>query len=125
MSAGKGGPDQPHKDVTDKAQQAAGPVSAPRRLLARIAVAIAPMREKASSSSLAAWVEARIPPAWRTPRQLILMAVLLLAIVLIIVTRATAFQPHPAPIAPLDRRPATMLRCRLTCIPQSPAPVRC
>ena len=97
MSAGKGGPDEPRKDVIDKAQHAAGAVSAPRRLLARIAAAIAPMREKASSSSLAAWVEARIPPAWRSPRQLILMGVLLLAIVLIIVTRATAFQPHPAP----------------------------
>jgi len=97
MSAGKGGPDEPRNDVTDKAQPAAGPVSVPRRLLARISAAIAPMREKASSSSLAAWVEARIPPAWRSPRQLILMAVLLLAIVLIIVTRASGFQSHPAP----------------------------
>lgn len=97
MSAGKGGPDESRKEVTDSEQQTAGSMSAPRRLVARISAAMASMREKATSSSLAAWVEARIPPAWRTPRQLIIMGVLVLVIVLIIVTRATAFQSHPAP----------------------------
>jgi hypothetical protein len=99
MSAGKGGPDGPRRDVTDNEQQTAGHVSAARRMFARISAAIAPFREKASasSSSLAARVEARIPPAWRRPWRLILFGVLLLLIVLIIVTRATAFQPHPAP----------------------------
>src|SRR5215472_10336416 len=96
MSAGNGGPDK-SRDVTDAAQHAAGRVSALRRIFARISAAMASMRQKASSSSLAARVEARIPPAWRSRRQLIIMGVLLLVIVLIIVTRATAFQPHPAP----------------------------
>jgi len=97
MSAGKGGPDEPRKEVTDNAQQTAGIVSAPRRVVARIPAAMASMREKASSSSMAAWLEARIPPAWRSPRQLLIIGALLLVIVLIIVTRATAFQSHPAP----------------------------
>src|SRR5215471_19218342 len=55
---------------------------------------------KASSSSLAAWVEAHVPPAWRRPRRLVLVgAVLLAAIALIIATRrpATTTPRHPAP----------------------------
>ena len=97
MSAGEGGPDESRRDVTDNPQQAAGPASAQRRVLARISAAVASVREKAVSSSLAARAEAIIPPAWRRPRRLLLMGVLLLVIVLIIVTRVTAFQSHPAP----------------------------
>jgi hypothetical protein len=97
MSAGKGGPDESRRKVTGAAQQPAGLEPAPRRMLARACAGIAIMREKASSNSLAAAVEARVPPAWRRPRRLIPTAALLAAIVLIIVTRLTAFQPHPAP----------------------------
>jgi hypothetical protein len=55
---------------------------------------------KASSGSLAAWVEAHVQPAWRRPRRLVLVgAVLLAAIALIIATRrpATTTPRHPAP----------------------------
>jgi Putative adhesin len=68
-----------------------------RHIFAGIAAAIAAVRGKASSSSLTALVMTRIPSAWRRPRRLILVGALLLAIVLIIVTRPAAFQPHPAP----------------------------
>src|SRR5215469_14435561 len=97
MSTGKGGPDEPRRDVTDKARQIAGPHSALRRMFAAICAAFASMRGKASSSSLAAKVKARIPPAWRRPRRMILVGALLLVIVLIIVTRSATLQPHPAP----------------------------
>jgi hypothetical protein len=93
MSTGEGGPEESRNDVTDKARQRPGPESALRRMLA----ATATVRRKASPSSLAALVEARIPPAWRRPRRLILVGALLLAIVLIIVTRTTTVQQHPAP----------------------------
>jgi hypothetical protein len=46
------------------------------------------------------WVEAHVPPAWRRPRRLVLVAaVLLAAIVLIVATRppATTMPRHPAP----------------------------
>ena len=88
MSTGEGGPDESGRDP-DKAPQKAGPESAPRRLLAGISAAIAVVREKVSSSSLAALVEARIPPAWRRPRRLVLLGAALALIVLIIVTRAS------------------------------------
>src|SRR5215469_12842984 len=97
MSAGKGGPDESRRDATDSAHQTAGPVSAQRRMLADISDAIASVREKAASSALVARVEASIPPARHRPRRLILLGVLLLAIVVITLTRVTAFQSHPAP----------------------------
>jgi hypothetical protein len=69
MSTGEGGPDEPRKDVTGKARQSA-----------------------------AGWVQAHVPPAWRRPRRLVLAGALLLAVVLIIVTRpATTISRHPAP----------------------------
>jgi DUF4097 and DUF4098 domain-containing protein YvlB len=68
-----------------------------RRILAAISAAIASVRSKASSGSLAALV-AHIPPAWRRPRRLILVAAVLLAIALIVVTRPapTTAPRHPA-----------------------------
>jgi hypothetical protein len=68
-----------------------------RRILAAISAAIATVRSKASSGSLAALV-AHIPPAWRRPRRLILVAAVLLAIALIVVTRPapTTAPRHPA-----------------------------
>jgi len=97
MSTGNGGPDESRRDVTDEERQTSGPQSVLRRMFARTCAAIAPMRGRASSSSLPALVKARIPPAWRRPRRLILVGALLLVIVLIIVTRSATFQPHPAP----------------------------
>jgi Putative adhesin len=57
-----------------------------RRILAGISAAIATMRRKASSDSLAA-LAAHIPRAWRRPRRLIFAGAVLLVIVLIVVTR--------------------------------------
>ncbi|HXB46422.1 MAG TPA: hypothetical protein VNW50_01570, partial [Streptosporangiaceae bacterium] len=74
-----------------------GPKTAVRRIFARISAAIVTIHGKVSSGSLRALVEARIPPAWRRPRRLILVGALLVAIVLIIVMRPHTFQPHPAP----------------------------
>jgi hypothetical protein len=93
MSTGKGGPGEWCRGVADKARQSAALQAALRRTLAGIAA----MRRKASSSSLAALAEARIPPEWRRPRRLILIGAVLLAIVLIIVTRSSTIQRHPAP----------------------------
>lgn len=69
-----------------------------RRILAGISAAIATMRSKASSSSLAALV-ARVPPGWRRPRRLVLVGALLLVIALIVATRPTPTTTprHPAP----------------------------
>src|SRR5258708_27684160 len=100
MSTEEGGPGKSRKDVTNRARQGASPEPAFRRILAGISAAIATMRSKASSSSLSAWVEAHIPPAWRRPRRLVLVGALLAAIALIIATRpgATTMPPrHPAP----------------------------
>jgi hypothetical protein len=68
-----------------------------RRILAGISAAIATMRSKASSSSLAALV-ARVPPGWRRPRRLVFVGALLLAIALIVATRPapTTTPRHPA-----------------------------
>ena len=97
MSTGKGGPRESRRDVTDKARQAAvGAKAAMHRTLAGISAAIAIMRGKASSGSLAALVT-RIPPSWRRPRRLILIGALLVAIVLIIVTAPATLQHRPAP----------------------------
>jgi len=54
------------------------------------------MRRKASSSSLAAWVRAHVPAAWRRPRRLMLVGAVLIVIALIITTRPTISR-HPAP----------------------------
>ena len=100
MSTEEGGPGKSRKDVTNRGRQRASPEPAFRRILAGISAAIATMRSKASSSSLSAWVEAHVPPAWRRPRRLVLVGALLAAIALIIATRpgATTMPPrHPAP----------------------------
>jgi len=97
MSTGKGGPDEPRSDMTDKARQTSGPQSALRRMFASISAATGTLRRQAASSSLAALREVRIPQSWRRPRRLILIGAVLLAIVLIFVTRSGTFNPHPAP----------------------------
>jgi hypothetical protein len=97
MTTGRGGPDESRKDVTDKAQLSARAQAALRSILAGTSAAVATMRRKAASSSLTAKVEARVPPEWRRPRRWILIGAVVLAVVLIIVTRATTVQRHPAP----------------------------
>jgi Putative adhesin len=71
-----------------------------RRILAGISAAIATMRSKASSSSLAT-LAAHIPPAWRRPGRLILAGAVLLAIALIVATRPA---PTTAPRYPAGTR---------------------
>jgi Putative adhesin len=71
-----------------------------RRILAGISAAIATMRSKASSSSLAS-LAAHIPSAWRRPGRLILAAAVLLVIALIVLTRPT---PTMAPRHPAGTR---------------------
>jgi Putative adhesin len=71
-----------------------------RRILTGISAAIATVRRKVASGSLAALV-ARIPPAWRRPGRLIFAAAVLLVIVLIVVTRPA---PAPAPRHPAGTR---------------------
>jgi hypothetical protein len=68
-----------------------------RRVLAGISAAIATMRSKLSSGSLAK-LAAHIPRGWRRPGRLIFAAAVLLIIVLIVVTR-------PAPVT-APRHPA-------------------
>jgi hypothetical protein len=97
MRTGKGGSGESRRGGTDKARLTADLNAAVRRMFAGASAAIAAMHGKVSSGSLGALVEARIPPAWRRPRRLILVGALLAAIVLIIVTRPTTFQHHPAP----------------------------
>jgi hypothetical protein len=97
MSTGKGGSDESRRDGTDKARQTVGLKVAARRMWAGVSGAIATMHGKVSSGSLGALVQARIPPAWRRPRRLILIGALLVAIVLIIVTAPATLQHRPAP----------------------------
>ena len=99
MSTEKGGPDDEwRRGLTDRRWQRASFEAAFRRLLASVSPAIATMRSKASSGSFAAWVEARVPPAWRRPRRLMLVGGLLVAaIAFIIATWPTATPRHPAP----------------------------
>jgi hypothetical protein len=98
MSTEGGGPDEPQKDLRNRARQRARLEVAFRRMLAGISAAGATMRGKASSGSLGTWVQAHVPPAWRRPRRLALVGILLLAaIALIIVTRPPATPRHPAP----------------------------
>jgi hypothetical protein len=97
MGTEGGRPDEPREDLANRARHRTSPESAFRRIPARISAATATMRSKWSSTSLAALVEARVPPAWRRPRRWMLAGALLLAaIVFTIATRPTA-QPHPAP----------------------------
>jgi hypothetical protein len=100
MSTEEGGPDEPRRDLTNRARRRAGLEATFRHTLAGISAAIATMRSKASSRSLAALVEGHIPPGWRRPRRLILVGTLLLAVIaLIIATRpaGTTTPRHPAP----------------------------
>jgi hypothetical protein len=97
MSTGKGGPDESRKELTDKKRLSARAQAMLRCIFAGISAAFATMFRRASSSSLAARLEGRIPPEWRRPRRWILIGAVVLAIVLIIVTRATTIQRHPAP----------------------------
>jgi hypothetical protein len=99
MSTEEGGPGEPRRDVTNRARQKASPQPAFRRILAGSSAAIAAMRSKASASSLAALVEAHVPPAWRRPRRLMLVGALLLAAIALIIAiwPATTMPRHPAP----------------------------
>jgi hypothetical protein len=98
MGTEEGGPDEPRKDLTGRGRQKASPEPAFRRVLAASSAAIAAMRGKASSSPLAAWVEAHVPPAWRRPRRLVLAAALVLAVILLIITTGPGTMPRrPAP----------------------------
>jgi hypothetical protein len=96
MSNEEGGPDKPRRDATQKPGLRASAESAFRQILAGIAAGIATVRSKASSSSLASWVEAHVPPAWRRPRRLILVGAAVAVIALIIVTRPTSPRSPPA-----------------------------
>ena len=97
MRTGKGGPDESRKDATDETRLSARAREALRATFAGISAVIATMVRKASSSSLAAKLEARVPPEWRRPRRWVLIGAVVLAVVLIIVTRATTIQRRPAP----------------------------
>lgn len=98
MSTGEGGPDKSRKDATNGAQRRTGPEPALRRMSAGVSSTVATMRSKASSSSVASWIEAHIPPAWRRPRRLLLVGAALLVVVVVIITTTPASTPsHPAP----------------------------
>ena len=99
MSTQKGGPDdKSRRNLTYRRRQWARLEPTLRRMIAGISAAITTMRSKASSGSLAALVQARVPPAWRRPRRLMLAsAVLLAAIALIITTWPAATPRHAAP----------------------------
>jgi hypothetical protein len=98
MSTGEGGPGEPGRDRTSGAPQRVGRQPTFRRILARSSAAIASIRGEALSSSLAALVEAHVPPTWRRPRRLVLAGALLLAAIVLIATTLTATVPsQPAP----------------------------
>lgn len=98
MSTEKGGPDESRKDATNEARQRAGPKSTSHRIRADIFAAIAIMRRKLSGTSLAATVEAHVPPAWRRPRRLALVGGLAaVLIVLVIANLPGSTARHPAP----------------------------
>jgi len=67
MSTGGRGPDEPRRNLTTS-----------------------------SLASLAAFAEAHVPPAWRRPRRLILVAAVVVAIIALIIGRSTG-PSHPAP----------------------------
>jgi hypothetical protein len=85
MSTEKGGPDESRKDTI-------------HRMRAGISGAIESMRRKLTGTSLAAKVEARVPPEWRRPRRLALVGgVVAVLIVLIIANLPRGTARHPAP----------------------------
>lgn len=47
--------------------------------------------------TLAAWVQAHVPPQWRRPRRLILVAAVLLAVIAVYLATRPTLQRHPAP----------------------------
>jgi hypothetical protein len=67
LSTEEGGPGQSRRDVTNRA------------------------------SSVAALVQAHIPPAWRRPRRLLVVAALLLVVIALIVSSRPTLSRHPAP----------------------------
>jgi Putative adhesin len=83
--------------MTKRARQRASFEPAVRRILAGISGATAAMRSKASSSSLAALAEAHVPPAWRRPRRLMLVGILLLAAIALIIGTLSRVPSHRAP----------------------------
>ncbi len=85
----------PRGDVTHDARRKASPRPAFRRMLEGRS-ATAAMRSMASSRSVAAWV-ARVPPAWRRPRWLMLAAAVLLAVIALIMSSGPTVPRHPAP----------------------------
>ena len=99
MSTEKGGPDdESRRDLTNRGGLRASFESTSRRMLAGISAAIATIRSQASSGSLAAMVEAHVPPAWRRPRRLMLASALLVAAIALIIAVWPAAAPrHPAP----------------------------
>jgi hypothetical protein len=88
-------PDKPRKDLTTRARWRASLEPAFRRILAGISAAIAAMRSKASPNSVAAWVEAHVPEAWRRPRRLLLAAGLLVIVILFIISNRSTTPPQP------------------------------
>src|SRR5262249_1882583 len=128
MSPEEGGPDKSGKDGSNGARQRASRQAAFRRIFAAGSAAMAAMRSKASSSSLAAWVEAHVPAAWRRPRRLVLAAAsLLAAVALIIATRppATTLPRHPAPgttVFQVDQRVALRFVHSTGSVPVSAGP---
>lgn len=98
MSTEKGEPDESRKDATNETRQTSGPQASFRRILAGISAAIAITRRRVSRTSVAAKVEAHVPPEWRRPRRLVIAAaVLVVLIVLIIANLPTGTARHPAP----------------------------
>jgi hypothetical protein len=98
MGTEGGGSDESHGDLTSWARHRASLERAFRRITAVISAAMVTMRRKASSSPVAPFVEAHVPPAWRRPRRLMLVGgLLLVAIALIIGTWPAATTRHPAP----------------------------
>ncbi len=107
MSTEEGGPDESRRDVANGARRKASPETGFRRMLVGSSAAIATMRSKASSSSVAALVEAHVPPAWRRPRRLMFVGVLLLAAIALVIATRPTLPRHPAPgttVFPIDHR---------------------
>jgi Putative adhesin len=101
MGTQEGGPDESRRDVTTRARQRAN------RILAGSSAAIATMRRKAASGSLAAWLRAHVPAAWRRPRRLMLVGAVLLVVIALIITTRPTISRHPAPgttVFPIGQR---------------------
>jgi hypothetical protein len=54
-------------------------------------------RRKLTNNSLAAFVEAHVPPAWRRPRRLILVGAIVVAVLALIIGTRSTGPSHPAP----------------------------